>query len=102
MQTWSVGALPLHREPLLPCVAILCVDLSQHDKFVQVKNKALASRFFSILLSKPISYTQQVIANLSPSLSPFSTHCTILRLSFLFLLPLLSFVFEGHRGRWSL
>ena len=27
-------------EPLLPCVAILCVDLSKHDKFVQVKNKA--------------------------------------------------------------
>ena len=41
MQTWSVGALPLHREPLLPCVAILCVDLSKHDKFVQVINKAL-------------------------------------------------------------
>ena len=40
MQTWSVGALPLHREPLLPCVAILCVDLSKHDKFVQVKTKA--------------------------------------------------------------
>ena len=38
--SWSVGALPLHREPLLPCVAILCVDLSKHDKFVQVKNKA--------------------------------------------------------------
>ena len=43
MQSWSVGALPLHREPLLPCVAILCVDLSKHDKFVQVKNKALCS-----------------------------------------------------------
>ena len=27
-------------EPLLPCVAILCVDLSKHDKFVRVKNKA--------------------------------------------------------------
>ena len=40
MQTWSVGALPLHREPMVPCVAILCVDLSKHDKFVQVKNKA--------------------------------------------------------------
>ena len=25
---------------LYPCVAILCVDLSKHDKFVQVKNKA--------------------------------------------------------------
>ena len=43
MQTWSVGALPLHREPLLPCVAILCVDLSKHDKFVQVKNKAISN-----------------------------------------------------------
>ena len=38
--SWCVGALPLHREPLLPCVAILCVDLSEHDKFVQVENKA--------------------------------------------------------------
>ena len=40
MEAGPLGALPLHREPLLPCVAILCVDLSQHDKFVQVKNKA--------------------------------------------------------------
>ena len=41
MEAGPLGALPLHREPLLPCVAILCVDLSQHDKFVQVKNKAM-------------------------------------------------------------
>ena len=40
MEAGPLGALPLHREPLLPCVAILCVDLSKHDKFVQVKNKA--------------------------------------------------------------
>ena len=39
MEAGPLGALPLHREPLLPCVAILCVDLSKHDKFVQVKNK---------------------------------------------------------------
>ena len=43
MEAGPLGALPLHREPLLPCVAILCIDLSQHDKFVQVKNKACVS-----------------------------------------------------------
>ena len=41
MEAGPLGALPLHREPLLPCAAILCVDWSQHDKFVQVINKAL-------------------------------------------------------------
>ena len=40
MEAGPLGALPLHREALVPCVAILCVDLSKHDKFVQVKNKA--------------------------------------------------------------
>ena len=43
MEAGPLGALPLHREPLLPCVAILCVDLSKHDKFVQVKNKAISN-----------------------------------------------------------